>query len=292
MSDLGGLRLLHVHAHPDDESSKGAATTAYYVAQGVQVMVATCTGGESGSILNKEVDTPENWARLPELRRAEMAEAARILQIHQRWLGFKDSGYPGDPGWELAPDAFAAQDVGVAAARLVGVIREFQPQVVTCYTPDGGYPHPDHIMAHKVTVAALPLAADPAYHPELGAAWQVSKLYYDRSFSMAKLVALDNAMRAWGMPSKLDERITRRAEPTGPDYTITTAIPCGGFFEVRNAALLAHRTQIDPDDAWWFGVPPEVERDAWPTEDYHLACSTVETQLPESDLFAGLRHTG
>ncbi len=84
------LRLLHVHAHPDDESSKGAATTAMYVAQGVEVLVATCTGGERGSILNPKMDTPENWARMSTLRNEEMARAKAILGIEQTWLGFVD----------------------------------------------------------------------------------------------------------------------------------------------------------------------------------------------------------
>ena len=53
------LRLMAVHAHPDDESSKGAATMARYVGEGVQVLVVTCTGGERGDILNPRLDTPE-----------------------------------------------------------------------------------------------------------------------------------------------------------------------------------------------------------------------------------------
>jgi len=111
---MGCMKLLHVHAHPDDESSKGAATTAYYVAQGVEVLVATCTGGERGSILNPKMESPENWANLAELRRAEMAKAAQILGIQQVWLGYVDSGLPeGDE--ELPPEAFARIDPEVAA---------------------------------------------------------------------------------------------------------------------------------------------------------------------------------
>jgi mycothiol S-conjugate amidase len=104
------LRLLHVHAHPDDESSKGAATTAYYRARGVRVLVATCTGGERGDVLNPKLNTAEVQARLPELRREEMAAAAKILDIEQTWLGFIDSGM----GPEVDPDSFAAQDVDQA----------------------------------------------------------------------------------------------------------------------------------------------------------------------------------
>ena len=92
------LRLLHVHAHPDDESSKGAATTAKYVAEGVEVVVATCTGGERGSILNPAMDRPDILANIGEIRRQEMDRAREILGIRQVWLGFVDSGLPeGDP---------------------------------------------------------------------------------------------------------------------------------------------------------------------------------------------------
>ncbi|MDR1833521.1 MAG: PIG-L family deacetylase, partial [Propionibacteriaceae bacterium] len=131
------LRMLAVHAHPDDESSKGSATTAYYVAQGVRVMVATCTDGAAGDILNKALDTAENRERLPELRREEMAQAARILGIEQVWLGYPDSGFPDSEDYAPPPGSFAATPVEQAAYRLVKVIRDFRPQVMTCYTPDG-----------------------------------------------------------------------------------------------------------------------------------------------------------
>src|SRR5699024_11714084 len=92
-----GLRLMTVHAHPDDESSKGAATMARYVAEGHQVMVVTCTGGEAGSVLNAAMDTPEVRARLTEIRREEMAQAAKALWGEQRWLGFIDAGLAEGP---------------------------------------------------------------------------------------------------------------------------------------------------------------------------------------------------
>src|SRR6476661_742228 len=88
------LRLLHVHAHPDDESSKGAATTAKYVAEGVDVVIATCTGGERGSILNPSMDRPDVLANISSIRREEMARAREILGVEQVWLGFIDSGLP------------------------------------------------------------------------------------------------------------------------------------------------------------------------------------------------------
>jgi len=282
------LRLLHVHAHPDDESSKGAATTAYYVAQGVRVMVVSCTGGERGDILNAAMDTPGNWARLPELRKEEMARAASILGIEHVWLGYEDSGFPDpDNPQPMAPGAFAAQDVDVAAGRLVKILREFKPQVVTTYNEQGGYPHPDHVMTHTVSVAAVDAAADPTLWPEHGAPWQVSKLYYDQGMSRDRFTALNEAMDARGLGRPYDERLSwpHLREPMPP---ATTFIPCGEFFEVRDRALMAHATQVDPTGSW-FTVPLDIQQAVWPTEDFRLAWSKVPTVIPETDLFAGLR---
>ena len=171
------LRLLHVHAHPDDESSKGAATTAKYVAEGVDVVVATCTGGERGSILNPAMDRPDILANIADIRRQEMDRAREILGIKQVWLGFVDSGLPeGDDPPPLPEGCFARTDIAEAAAPLVEVIRSFRPHVMTTYDENGGYPHPDHIMCHKISVAAFEAAADPDAYPYRGAAWQPLKL--------------------------------------------------------------------------------------------------------------------
>ncbi len=288
-SSGASLRLLHVHAHPDDESSKGAATTAYYVARGVRVVVATCTGGERGDILNPAMDTPENWARLPELRREEMAEAARVLGIEQVWLGFHDSGFPDpDNPQPLSADAFAAQDVDEAAGRLVKVIRELRPQVVTTYDENGGYPHPDHVMTHKITMAALDAAADSSKWPEHGKAWEVPKVYYDITLHRRRMEALDKAMRERGLPSPYEQRLAEQPDDPSLDARLTTFIPCSDYFETRDKALLAHATQVEPGGSW-FDVPLEVQKAVWPTEDYQLVRSTVPTSIPENDLFAGLR---
>jgi mycothiol S-conjugate amidase len=284
------LRLLHVHAHPDDESSKGAATTAYYVAQGVDVLVATCTGGERGSILNPKMESPENEANLPELRRAEMARAAEILGIRQVWLGYVDSGMPEGEDEELPPEAFARLDPEVAAGPLVKVIREFKPQVLTTYDENGGYPHPDHIMCHKISMAAVTAAADPEAWPEHGEPWQVSKVYYDRSLHRRRFQVLDGLMHDSGLGRPYTEWLEDRPEQE-IEQRLTTFVPCSEFFAVRNAALLAHVSQIDPD-GWWFAVPLEIQKAGWPTEDFELVRSTVPVTMPESDLFAGLRGEG
>ena len=83
---LSELRLMAVHAHPDDESSKGAATMARYADEGVRVLVVTLTGGERGDILNPAMDLPDVHGRITEIRRDEMAKAAEILGVEHHWL--------------------------------------------------------------------------------------------------------------------------------------------------------------------------------------------------------------
>ncbi|MEV6515326.1 mycothiol conjugate amidase Mca [Micromonospora chalcea] len=283
------LRLMAVHAHPDDESSKGAATMAKYVAEGVDVLVVTATGGERGSVLNPKMDRPDVWANIGDIRRAEMDAARAILGVEQAWLGFVDSGLPeGDPLPPLPEGCFALQDVDVAAAPLVRLMRQFRPHVVTTYDEEGGYPHPDHIMTHKITVAAFDAAGDPERHPELGEPWQPLKLYYDVGFSRAKIMSLHEAVLAAGLESPYGEWMKRWDERPDKGARITTRVECADYFPVRDDALRAHATQIDPD-GFWFQVPMELQKRAWPTEDFQLARSLLDSPLPESDLFAGVR---
>lgn len=281
------LRLMAVHAHPDDESSKGAATMARYAAEGVQVLVVTCTGGERGDILNPRMETPENAARIPELRREEMARAAGILGVDQVWLGYVDSGLPeGDPLPPLPEGCFALQDLDEVAARLARLIRSFRPHVVLTYDENGGYPHPDHIMTHRATMAAVDLAADRE-RPELGEPWGVPKVYYHMAFHRARAVALDRAMHDHGLTSPWSERLAHWPEDPDQQARLTTFVPCGDYYLLRDDALRAHATQVDPD-GFWFAVPVSVQRKAWPTEDYQLVRSRVLTTIPEDDLFAGI----
>lgn len=282
------LRLMHVHAHPDDESSKGAATTAMYVAQGVRVMVASCTGGERGSVLNPRMDRPEVWDNITEIRAREMATAREILGVEHVSLGFIDSGLPeGDPMPELPAGCFARLNPSEAAIPLVKAIRRFRPHVLTTYDEQGGYPHPDHIQCHRVSLQALRLARDPSVHAGLGPVWAVPKVYYQMGFHRLRYAALDAAMHEQGMDSPYAERLSRW-DDRNYEHRITTRVPCGEFFGVRDDALRAHASQIDPDGPW-FAVPLETQRRAWPTEDWQLVYSAVPTVIPEDDLFAGLR---
>jgi mycothiol S-conjugate amidase len=293
------LRLMAVHAHPDDESSKGAATMARYVREGAEVLVATMTGGERGSVLNKAMDRPEVLADLPNIRRAEMARAREILGVEQRFLGFVDSGLPeGDPLPPLPEGSFGLVPLAEAAAQLVGRVRELQPHVILTYDESGGYPHPDHIKTHQVAVEAFEAAADPDRYPEAGGEpWQPSKMYYFVTFHQAKYAALHEELLRRELESpytqifaEWEERARKRLERGQRTLEITTRVAAADYFGVRDDALRAHATQIDPDSSW-FACPREVERVAWPTEDYHLARSLVDTELPEDDLFAGIRES-
>lgn len=282
------LRLMAVHAHPDDESSKGAATTARYAAEGVDVLVVSCTGGERGDVLNPsygEVAPDEMHA----LRRAEMAAAAEALGVQHRWLGFVDSGLPeGDPLPPLPEGCFALVPLEEAAAPLVELVRSFKPHVMTTYDENGGYPHPDHIMCHKVSVEAFEAAGDPERYVGRGEPWTVSKLYYNGGFSLVRMRAIHEALLEAGRESPFGEWIDSREAREVPEREVTTRIEASAYFEHRDAALRAHATQIDPD-GFFFAMPRELELSKWPTEEYELAQSRVPTNLPEDDLFAGLR---
>jgi mycothiol S-conjugate amidase len=286
------LRLMAVHAHPDDESSKGAATMARYVDEGVDVLVVTCTGGERGSILNPALkERADIEANISEIRQAEMDHARAILGVRQHWLGFVDSGLPeGDPPPPLPEGCFALAPVDDAVERLVREVREFRPHVMTTYNENGGYPHPDHVRCHEISVAAFDAAADPDRFPDAGDPWQPLKLYYDVGFSVERTEAMHEAMIKLGLESPFEEWRERRkrwAEKTRPPK-ITTRVPCGDWFERRDAALLAHATQVDPN-GWFFAVPLDVQREIWPTEDFELVRSLVDSSIPEDDLFAGIR---
>ncbi len=287
------LRLMAVHAHPDDESSKGAATMARYAREGVDVLVCTLTGGERGDILNKAMERPGVRANLAAVRRAEMARAREILGVRQQFLGFTDSGLPeGDPLPPLPEGCFALEPLEAAARPLVQAVRAFRPQVILGYDENGGYPHPDHVKCHQVTVEAFEAAADPDRYPDCGEPWQPLKLYYFATFHKARFVALHEEMVRRGLESPYAERLDEWVDnPDHPGLEITTRVPCGDFFEIRDQALLAHATQIDPQEGFWFACPRDVQQAAWPTEDFHLARSVVDTEKPESDLFAGVRET-
>ena len=283
------LRLMCVHAHPDDESSKGAATMARYSDEGVDVLVVTLTDGSRGSVLNPAMDRPEVQADITAVRAAEMDRAREILGVRQVFLGFVDSGLPeGDPLPPLPDGCFALGDLEEQTEALVRVVREQRPHVMTTYDENGGYPHPDHIRCHEVSVAAFEAAGDPDRFPDAGEPWQPLKLYYNLTFHKSRLEKLHQAMLAAKVESPYAEWLVTWEDKPGDAERLTTSVPCAAWFPVRDAALIAHATQVDPTGRW-FACPVELQQETWPYEDFQLARSLVDTQLPEEDLFAGVR---
>src|SRR3954470_13542691 len=281
------LCILTVHAHPDDEASKGAGTISKYQAAGIRTVLVCCTGGEEGDILNPAMDTPEVRARLHDVRMEELARATEVIGYDEVvMLGYRDSGMP-DSEANANPAAFANAPMEEAIGRLVEVIRREKPQVIVTYPDDQqGYPHPDHLRVHDISLPAFERAGDPDAYPDLGEAWQPSKLYYT-AWSRARMVAVHEKMLELGLESPYKpEWFERRPDM---DHRITTQIDIGDFGDVRREALLAHATQVDPNSPFWFGLPPEVARSVHPYDDYIRARSLVDAPTPEDDLFAGVR---
>jgi mycothiol S-conjugate amidase len=280
--------LLAVHAHPDDESSKGAGTMARYADEGVRTVIVTCTGGEAGEILNPAMDRPGVLERMPELRRQELAKALEILRVGAHyWLGYRDSGMP-DTEPNRHPDAFVNADLDEATGRLVRILREERPQVVLTYDETGGYPHPDHIRTHQVGVAAFEAAGDPDRFPDAGPPFQPLKLYYHATFTRRRVEAIHAAALARGIETPFAEWLERwDREEAAPAPAVTTQIDVRGWLGQRRDALIAHATQIDPN-SFWFAVPDEIVAEVYPWEDYVLVRSLVPAPERETDLFAGV----
>jgi mycothiol S-conjugate amidase len=292
------LGLVSVHAHPDDEASKGAGTVARYAAEGIRTTLICCTGGEEGDILNPAADTPEVRADLGAVRMAELrasVDAIGYSELHL--LGYRDSGMPGTEANARA-DNFANAPLDEAVGKLVEVIRRVQPQVLITYGDERVfYEHPDHIRVHEISVAAFDAAGDPDRYPDAGLPWQPAKLYYS-GFSFRRIHAVHEAYERLGQESPYAERVAQFAEAGRldrlPITPPTTLVDVGDFLDARRRALVAHRTQIDPD-SHWMQVPDELMRETFPWEEYVLARSripglempTAESQ--EHDLFAGLR---
>lgn len=277
-------RLLAIHAHPDDEASKGGGSMARYAAAGVGTVLVCCTGGEAGSILNPALDQPHVKARLPEVRRQELFEATTHLGYQRVWmLGYRDSNMPasGEPG------TFAAAPLEETVRVLVRLLRQERPHVVVTYSDNQrGYQHPDHLRVHDASVSAYASAGDPTFHPELGPLWQPQKLYYV-VWARARMMAQHEAFVRLGLKSPYNPERWQRWPSM--DHRLTTRVFVGDHWEHVQHALRAHATQIDPHSPHWFGLPPEVARATYPYDDYILAQSAVPTTPPEDDLFTGVR---
>lgn len=281
------LALVSIHAHPDDEASKGAGTVAQLSEEGVRCVLVCATNGEAGDILNPAVDTPEVRADLKATRLAELAESVRILGYEECiLLGYHDSGMP-DTDVNHRADNFANAPMDEVIERLVRIIRAERPQVVVTYGDDRAfYPHPDHVRVHEASVPAFAAAGDPEQFPDAGEPWQPSKLYYS-GFSKRRVTALDAAFRAQGEESPFAQWLEHEGFSSFED-PFTTFVDVSDYLDRRRDALLAHRTQVDPE-GFWMKLPNHVVRETFPWEEFVRVRSIVEVVEPEDDLFAGLR---
>ncbi|HEX4060958.1 MAG TPA: N-acetyl-1-D-myo-inositol-2-amino-2-deoxy-alpha-D-glucopyranoside deacetylase [Streptosporangiaceae bacterium] len=259
-----GRSLLLVHAHPDDESIGTGATMAKYAAQGARVTLVTCTLGELGEILPPRLAhlAADRDDRLGEYRIGELDAACAALGVtDHRFLGgagrWRDSGMIGTAGNE-DPRCFWRADTGEAVAALLAVIEEVRPQVLVSYDDNGGYGHPDHIQAHRVTRRAFELAAAGSAAAGSGGAPPVAKLY-----ATARL----------GNPQA------------------TTEIGASDYLPAKLAAMRAHATQLTVEGSHFY-LTNLINRPVFGRESYTLLAGprgpgTAAGEL-EHDLFAGL----
>jgi mycothiol conjugate amidase Mca len=285
--------LMIVHAHPDDESLGTGATTLKYAAEGVQTVLVIATGGEEGEVHDPDLPEEEARAQLKEIREDELRRACTILNVGTlELLGYRDSGMPGTPA-NARPDNFQNADFDEATGRLVRLIRRHRPQVLVTYNEDGGYPHPDHIQCHKVTVAAFEAAGDADRYPEAGPAFQPVKLYAI-AWSRERTRALRLALARFGLPWPF-EAVARAAAKPGeepewgqPEDTISTSLAVGEYMPQARQALAQHRTQFAPDNVF-LNLPEELRAGMRQAREYFvLLRSHVPTTRPEDDLFAGI----
>lgn len=289
-------RMLLVHAHPDDESIATGATMAKARAEGIDVTLVTCTLGEEGEILVPDVAhlAADQDDQLGAHRMEELAAAIAALGVTDwRLLGepgkYRDSGMIGTSSNDRE-DCFWRADLLDATRDLVVVIREVRPQVVITYDDFGGYGHPDHIQAHRVTMYAIALAAVPSFAPELGAAWDVQKVYWP-AFPRAVMRAGIEALKAMGDESEFATMDPDNIPFTVDDELVTTAIDGTSFLDAKLAALAAHKTQINVDGGF-FALSNNLGSQALGVEYFRLAKGTpagpVDDQGRETDLFAGV----
>jgi N-acetyl-1-D-myo-inositol-2-amino-2-deoxy-alpha-D-glucopyranoside deacetylase len=293
---LADRRLLFVHAHPDDEVINSGIVMAKYAAEGAHVTLVTCTLGEEGEILVPDLAhlAPERDDALGPHRISELAAAMDALGVpDNRFLGgpgrYRDSGMMGVAQNERE-NCFWRAELDEAASHLVEVLREVRPQVLVTYDENGGYGHPDHIQAHRVSMRAAELAADPGFRPDLGEAWSVAKIYW-YAIPISFLQDGIDAMRAAGDTAFFQG--VDRAEDLGmgvPDELITTRVQGEEFIEAKMAAMRAHATQITVDGPF-FALSNNLGQKIWGVECFRLVGGTAAPVAPgeiETDLFAGL----
>ena len=282
----GELRFMSVHAHADDETITMGGTLATLHDRGVRTCNVCCTDGKVATIVAADMPEETTRPRLAAIRQEELRAACAILGVDEVvFLEYGDSGMWGADTNE-APDAFWKTDIHAAVGRLVAEIRRFRPHVVATYNGIGGYGHPDHIQAHRITVLAVEAASQQVLYPGSGDPWRVSKLYYTAMAESFFRKASELAKAAGQAPPF---HVDDPAELPFilPDGWVTTSLDVTEGLTRKREALIAHHSQIGPD---WplLTIPPEVMREHFNHETYELAVSHVPTTWPETDLFAGI----
>jgi N-acetyl-1-D-myo-inositol-2-amino-2-deoxy-alpha-D-glucopyranoside deacetylase len=286
------LTLMTVHAHPDDETISTGGVMARYAAEGARVVCVTSTGGEHGEIVVPEMDTPENHAKLGEIRAIELQRAlAQLGNVESRKLGYVDSGMMGTKEND-APESFWQADFNEAVERLLAIMREVRPQVMVSYNDFGGYGHPDHIRAALTAKAAFERSVSED-GDEAPVKFYETATNFRRDEQVMKR-AEERGVKSWWTASE-EETEEQRAEreahfakmlaATGP---VTTSVDVAKFVPNKYAALKEHVTQL-PADGFFLAFTVEDWQELMPREEFTLRVSRHGVRIPEEDLFAGLR---
>jgi N-acetyl-1-D-myo-inositol-2-amino-2-deoxy-alpha-D-glucopyranoside deacetylase len=285
-------RMLLVHAHPDDETIGTGATMAKYAAAGAHVTLVTCTEGEEGEILVPELEhlAADRDDGLGQFRVGELAAAMEALGVADYcFLGgpgrWRDSGMMGLASNDN-PACFWQADLAEAVGALVAVMRQVRPQVVISYNDVGGYGHPDHIQAHRVTVAAFDACGDPGRYAEAGEPWVPTKLY-ETAIPVSVLRAGYEALKELGEAAPFGIVDPDELSVGIPDDQVTTVIDARDQLPAKIAAMRAHRTQISVDGPF-FALSNNVGQGAFGVEYYRLIRGDAPSGEPETDLFQNL----
>lgn len=276
------LTLMAVHAHPDDECISTGGVLARYAAEGVRTVLVVCTDGGCGDGAggSKPGDPGHDRAAVVKARRAELDRSCEVLGVtHLERLDYADSGMMGWPQND-EPGSFWTTPVAGAADRLVELFRRYEPQVVVTYNENGLYGHPDHIQAHRITVAADRLSGIPA------------KLYYT-AVPRSAMMDMGQRMRELGIEFPPEVRgDTEDAEPQLPDWLtpdeeLTTVVDVSGYTDAKFDSLHCHESQSD--NIFFLNMGREVFGQLMTREAFVRAFDRTNARLPEDDLFAGLR---
>jgi LmbE family N-acetylglucosaminyl deacetylase len=267
-----------VHAHPDDEATSTGGVLARYADEGFTTIVVTCTNGELGDLpggIKPDADGHDE-EEVVRLRLKELEEACAILNVtHLELLGYRDSGMA---DWEHKghADAFCNVPVDVAAARLIELFEKYRPDVVVSYNEDGGYNHPDHIQASRITAVAVERTGIP------------KKMYLSAArgnrFARIREILEEQGVELPPRPEPSPEWIKRTQEQ---EARITTVLDVSKYSARKLHALRTHVSQIQ--DSFWSRLPEEALAEVFQEECFIRVHDTTDAPLPEDDLFAGLR---